>query len=491
LIEQNAIITGGSVAVYAKYIDINRTIRSGRPTDRVITIHPSIEEWISQLPGGADEYVVPREHYSDSIEQAYGSQYDDPTRNYAQLVYRPGEGLFLQAIDASGGGLVHLDGRIISTNPFGQIQVIGGTGHVSIDNPTNLHLTVSDVYAGSGAQSEVRIFDRQRGTATWYVFTPGQGTMMYEGSVNDRDYSRLTGRRLDTNTDIFYQPQPGLRYEWHRSASVTREVRFNSETGFYGRHYYRACAYDGDPNQHWQLILEGVVLRDPNLPDIYQERSGYTTRVQNWTFLFTGYHRGTPGHGDGNKREPWTYKIVTGLSMWVTTSVRADNPFRISFEGHDEGRIDVYSPAGLTVAGTLFNPTGHTSLIAAPYEGTGHGAGSAVAPGVIRQTADALIVANSLTMEAMNGIGAPAGGGAFDGPMRVELGGGALHAETVSGDVVIDVVGGGVQSGAIATGAGDVVLSAAGSVLNTSITSRDVALFSRQGALGAAGAPLV
>lgn len=52
---------------------------------------------------------------------------------------------------SSGGGSVLIDGKIISTNQYGNIHVNGGYGNVSINNQTGLDLVVKGVNTGNTA----------------------------------------------------------------------------------------------------------------------------------------------------------------------------------------------------------------------------------------------------------------------------------------------------------------------------------------------------
>ena len=72
--------------------------------------------------------------------------------------------IVISNVSASAGGFIVLDGEIISTNAFGEINVNSGAGQVNINNQTNYPIVVNNVAASasktSSSLSGVDIIDR-------------------------------------------------------------------------------------------------------------------------------------------------------------------------------------------------------------------------------------------------------------------------------------------------------------------------------------------
>lgn len=469
------VLVGGSIAINARYIDINGVISSGVPGDRSVHILDTADSWAQSIRSAwsanpasvGDEVALPAVYYSDRVGER------DAAGGRLRISYRPATDEFvLDPINASGGGYVYLNGHIMSTNQLGNIKVLSGFGQVDIANDSQRHLVVSDIHTGDRAVSEVMIVDTARNVTSWYVHEIGHGVTHYEaGGLRTERAADLVPRSYTSGNVMTYNPLRNQRYEWTREARMRRSFSFPGSS-FYDPAQIGNWVWVDQGDERWHTTSRVLLNQDPSAPDLLQTRSGSI-----------GYHQLNVAFVDGSKRVPdgtWTYRVITSARLAVTTSVRADNPFLITFDGHDEGRVAIDSQAGMTLAGTIHNTRGDTHLRA-----VGQGQG-------IAQTAQALTRSRSLLAVADAGIGSA------DQPLRLDLGGGSLEATTRTGDIAIDVVAGGVRVDGITAGqdladGADVRLWAAHTIGMGAgaIRGAEITLTSAQGSVGDRNGALV
>ena len=171
----------------------------------------------------------------------------------------------------------------------------------------------------------------------------------------------------------------------------------------------------------------------------------------------------------------WQYNFPTLASITITQSVKADNPFNISFVGNAKGSITATSNNNLIVAGKLSNPVGTTTLST---------------NGNLTSLTDSSVYAHDLVLTAAAGIGAT--GSAFNASVAD---GGTLTATSGSAGTYLSLGSGTlINSIKAGNGIGDVVINAMGDLLATSnaanrdadVVGRNITLNSSTGSLGSA-----
>jgi filamentous hemagglutinin family protein len=472
-------IVGGQVGIQAKYVDINATISSGQATTRTLSINASLDSWLSN-------------HYCAS--HTCTSLVDIPTNFLAStggtLIHAKydfvNQRIIVDDVNASGGGFVYIKGGVISTNQLGNIQVNNGYGQVTINNQSNAQLQVGNIDTGSGSIGIVQIVDTLKGlvggqyATTWYVDTQGVGLSTYD---NRNGATTLDGAYLVSSSagnTVQYNPLTGIRYQWSQSASLYRNVVDNDSTFSVSNWAW------SNPADIWTVDAGRVVAGNGNT-SVYQRDVSGTMGTNYWVgvayhgcdggvgsechygFSATGQEEGGEWYG------LWQYNFPTLASITVTQSVKADNPFNISFVGNAKGSITATSNNNLIVAGKLSNPVGTTTLST---------------NGNLTSLTDSSVYAHDLVLTAAAGIGAT--GSAFNASVAD---GGTLTATSGSAGTYLSLGSGAlINSIKAGNGTGDVVINAVGDLLATSnaanrgadVVGRNITLNSSTGSLGSA-----
>ena len=424
-------------------------------------------------------------------------------------------------VASAGGAYLLLDGKIISTNSLGNIHVNGGQGKVDVTNETADTLAVQNIFAGTNANtaaanSEVEIVDEAKDSGSnhyWYVYTPGGGISEYQGAATATLANAGFVAALGASTT--YDPVTGLAYQWAEQASLHRDAHFitNAQGGLTGLSASGWQFTSGATNDPW-VYVSAAGVTDPSHYSYGTSTTpqGVVTTGNTGTAAFTetvtggttgslgltiGYHGcgGNVGDGcnygfhrtgvdwNGNGASLWTYNYVTDGWLKLNFKVRADNPFGISFSGGKLGGVAVSSVGSLALSGQIANPSGTVAL--------------ASSGGDILQSGNALITTNQLTLRAAGAIG-----GVAQPIQALITGGGLVNAIGGPAGVALKLQSGAsvgtISSGNAVQGYGDVLVTAAGDLQplagqpagTVNVTGRGINLTS-QGAVGAAGAPLV
>ena len=137
--------------------------------------------------------------------------------------------IILSNVSASAGGFIVLDGEIISTNAFGEINVNSGAGQVKINNQTNYPIVVNNVAASasktSSSLSGVDIIDRNPDVnmQSLYVYEPNNVIDLYVGSVSETQQQLEQGTPTEQSGNTSsYTPETGLRWEWQLQTTMQR-----------------------------------------------------------------------------------------------------------------------------------------------------------------------------------------------------------------------------------------------------------------------------
>ncbi len=511
-------IYGAQVAIKATTININAAIEAGRITNWSGTVDAGIA---ASLRNSRQNYLNDG-YVHVSLKQAIGGVWanDGAAPLYYDLV---NDRLVLYDINASsGGGSVLLDGQIISTNLFGSIKINGGFGDVSLNNTSGLDLVVNRINTGTAAGvnasvSKITIIDRlvtSGPNTTVYAYTPGSGIAKYK--THNGTQPILSGVGATTPVEFIsgdttrYTPVAGTRYEWTQQALLKKEGlteanrnqrdvpqwwRFDSGTSSNPWVYVDAksvSTYDGsDPLLRWSrspqapsgTSVSGRVTNNLGLTHVgmTQEITGGHTMVINNMAHYGGCQGGSPNYCDrgfvasnGAGQAIWNYDYVTEAFVQVTASVKADNPFGISFAGNAAGRVNITSNSSVLQNGTIVNPSGTTTITASG--------------GSFTQTNNATILSNNLTLTSRDSIGTASAA------VKATLTPGAqLNVVTGSGGINLDITGSArvvaLRADQTPGAYGDVKVQASGSLEAVvtgapNVVGRNITLVSEEGSVG-------
>ncbi|HEX6971400.1 MAG TPA: hypothetical protein VF234_04215, partial [Limnochordia bacterium] len=494
------LIFGGQVGINARYIDINGTIRSGRPGNWSLRINPEAEAWVRTVEifgqlYGQQKLEMPQEFAGHTLWETLEEDDQAPT-----LYYNLTTGQFeVGDVNAAGGGFVFLHGQIMSTNKLGKIEVLDGFGDVQIENLTGRTLAVQNIDTGRDTVGVVKIVDTAKRTAdgnaltTWYVYRLGEGLSVYDNRNGATDYANAYLVSQSAQNVSTYQPLQGQRYEWTRTATVRRMFDRSAP----GAHscgssgdpsFYRLCQPSewrwaeipdpSAPNNPWTFTSRVTTGNDPNLPYFVETVSGSLYNFDVFSVDFADENKGVPT--EGAEGHDWWYWVARGAQVSITSSIKADNPIAIAFSGNETGRVRIDSHGDIALAGRIENSFGETNL-------------QTLDPGAaITQNASARINTQDLEMSSAAGIGT------LVQPIIATLNGGSLRAESQDGDIVITVPSGSVQVERIearrGAGFGTVRLTAdrdiGGEVPGSQVVGAYLYLESENGAIGSAQAPL-
>lgn len=520
--QQGAAIFGGQVLIQARFIDLNSRIVAGQPTDWSVVLPAALTAGPAGFFAGGPITI------HDTL---YALGLTGPTLDLANLplvnpmlderiraTYDARTSLItLDNVNASSGGArVVIEGEIISTNPFGQILVNGGLGTVNVQNQSGRGLVLQQVNTGNTAlasalENRVQITDTGRSAATrqWlYLYSPADGLRVFNGAA---------GVELGGGTPVFtsngssywFDPRPGLRWEWQLRARMTRQLATDSNGWVSSVSGWNWVAVDPqlDANDPWRYatvnqfnnftsattkVPTGRLVMQAGGPvfqqditatnfDFFRQGVNYhgcgSNNICNYGFRRTGTY--TSGSRNGEAFANWGYQMATGATLVMTQSVRADNRIGVDFAGNPRGTINVTSNAPVTLTGQLLNPNGDTSL---------------QVNGSLLAGASGSLLTDNATLQASGSIGS------IGQPLPVTLsGGGVLNATAGRDGLFLDINSavnlGSLVSGDLAGGYGEVVVRAAGSLLRApglpagqaNVTGRSITLESTLGSVGLFG----
>jgi len=511
--------TGEKFIVEAKYINIDGAINAGTPATWSMQTTDALKSWIESIDEAYANGAISNPNISltvnnngrgaasltDSDGNALLELTGDQASQLVGAVYNAAtQQLILDNVNASGGGSVSLEGRIVST-ARGSINVNSGFGAVTVNNTTGVPLAVQNVYSGNGGLGIITIKDDLQtwvdGTAkvTWYVSEDGQPALQYDNSNGATDWStaNLVGA---VGTDTTYDPKAGVQFKWSATAGVQRPWA----DGAAGEWAWTDAGADGTAG-HW--TFGSMQFIDGNGSPGYESLDGDDYKLSISGEFTDGRYRNVAYHGcdnnghchfgtnesgtdsAGNPASLWQYYYPTEGYVTVETRQRADLPIGINFTTSASNSVDIHSNSDILLGGQITNTGGATTLAAS--EG-----------GSIVQAADnALLWTRSLTLSSLGGDI-----GSGNAPLQVRIAhdgnpGSDLIASTDGGDIDIDVDSGSYAQAfqALAAGSagyGDVTVRGTGSLVgiagsSVDVIGRDVNLSSAQGSVGGIDTPLV
>lgn len=492
-----SLVAGNNVYISGRYLNINGTIQSGLPDWKLdignldAKIAAAEAAYARRLAAGnADPYV----------ELVNWSQGNDPnaTRKVTAWWNAQENRIELDGIRVEGG-YMELFGQIISTGG-GELKVLDGYGTIQISNTSGRDLVLRDLDVGRGVEGTIKITDLGKRLAdntpltTVYKRIGSDITVWDNRTVdafgNPTHLAQTYGNTRTLSAAQGYQPGAGQRYYWVTGESFKDYDKFHFEKAtatfwdLFPLDWLIPASYDtSNPTWSWsndnKSLAEGQYLKNAG-----NQYNGYD---------FSSFSKDTSAweYGDWVKWDRCTDKFIwciertyyaeqtrwKGSKTFYTHSVDADHGVAIKFIGADNGLIQVDSNGGVLLGGRIFNPDGSTSLSGSRIE---------------RLTGDATIIGKDLTLSATQGIGTQAMAGTQAGiGMDVS---GTLTATSASGDIRLADTGGDLRIGRVATGGGDVHLSAQDDLVMADgaslIAGRAITLSAANGSIGGSGAPV-
>jgi filamentous hemagglutinin family protein len=552
--QASTVIYGGQVSINAQFIDINGKISAGQPTNWSLSLPTSLMAPVvfGQVQTGftfsfAGGFPILTPVFTTQVVGGGALAYDAYLYNSKQVANpvfsvplattRAGDQPITASYDAStnqitvdkvsassGGGLVSLTGKILSTNTLGQIHVNGGLGDVAIDNQTGASVVLNNINAGNtalaaGLSSKVEITDLLNPDTghnhTAYVYSPATGMAVYNGSQSTSLAALIAGTPVSTSmtAETTFNPQAGLRWQWQEQASLSRSVSGDYHNWTYGD--WNWDTVNGQPNNPWRYVVgstnangtlsSGSTLQNTPIGKLLTGQSTalpvfvetVTGSSSNNAQAFINYHGCGGSIGSGcnygfrqNGTSPdqgqWVYNFPRNAVITQTMSVKADNPFKIDFSGNATGSIVVNSNAAVSINGTITNPNGGTSV---------------TSTGSITETPTGSILTKNLTLSAgSGGIGtADSPDTAFKATLTAN---GVLNVQNGDSSGVYLKLNSGALLGLIASGNstagyGDVVINASNDLASAlgagavNVTGRNITLNSDLGGVGSEATPVV
>lgn len=507
-------IYGSQVAIKATTININAAIEAGRVTDWQGTIGGNVG---TILRSNRQDWLADGQT-TVSFASVFGGAWAQP--GGVPISYDVvNDRLIMADVNASsGGGSVLLDGQIISTNTIGSIKVNGGFGNVSVNNQSGLDLVTSRINTGAAAGvnagvSKITVIDRlitSGPNTTIYAYTPGSGIAVYKTMNGALPGQGATPYAFISGATTQYNPVAGTRYEWTQQALLqkvgltpqTTQVRdlvsywrYDSGTSSNPWVYVDAQSPSTNPGADWMYWwsrneqapsatgVSGRVTNNANLVGVgmTQEITGGQLDFINNEAHYSGCNQQAINHCDrdfvaqpGAGQAIWNYQMVTRAFVQVTASVKADNPFGISFAGNASGTVNINSNSSVLLQGNITNPSGSTTINA-----TG---------GSITQASNVSILSNNLTLNSRDSIGTA--GQAIQATLTS---GAQLSATTGAGGINLDITGSARVAALRADGTpnayGDIRVRATGSLdtvasANANVVGRNITLASENGSIG-------
>ena len=463
-------LSARTLLINARWVNLSGPIVVGTPNERSVTILSAADTYVAQqrvLRPNATEIAIPE---FNGVVPLLQKQANSDRLVQVTYVIPPGQAAGYYAVrnvEASGGGFASITGRIVNTNHAGtgQITVLNGLGDVRLSNQTGNKLVVSDINAGQSPVGTVIINDTWKGVRSEFRHVRGEGITLTTNAFG----SPTTTVQTIAGDSTTYAPNAGLRYRWTETRTYTRTT--NIEDTAVGYLDKTASAWTAGPANPPST---GEFGAGP-LFNFGQGNAAFAQQVRA-PFSDSGWSVGGFVFNRGNSNEfVWDYYVPTSQTLTVESSVRADYPIGIRFEGRSTGRVQVSSIGNLELSGRITNPLGDTTIT------TG---------GVLTQSQGAAIETANLTLNAAGGIGLA------DRAFGARLTGSTVDIST-QGDINLDL------SNATDTfvrrlfASGDIRLESGGSVLRASdaqavqVDGRNITILAPQGRIGTEAAPLV
>lgn len=541
-------INANTISIKATYIDINSNISAGPPTNWSVNLSSAAATEIANDQTAYQNGSVTNPNFILNNVGVIGAGDSLIKVTYVAGATAADGKIVVDNVLAAAqvAASIKIDGGIMSTNAMGRIHVNAGLGQVQINNQTAVPITVDNISAGNadrlgGLTGSIEIIDRLKTTGTdhyWYVYTPGQGTNVYQSSNPDATMDQASLVSSNGSTSFTYTPLPGMRWQWVETAFLKRNITLNAlgADPTVGDWFFtdpNGNSLGTDPTNPWYYTdtfdpssavagshgtlfnYNGHVLsQDPahagsllmnqseSLPYMQETISGTVqfaaiTAVDGGCIYLSGVHCGMQAQGSYNsfvsqksfnsalgvfyypsEQSYWDMAYFGSGTVTMTTSVKADNPIAVDFSGGTRGSVIINSAAPVTIDGQITNPQGDTVITATGTNGN------------ISTSTNGSVTTNNLTLDATGAVGAATN--LFDTTI---VGNGKLNATGDQG--VYLAANGALNLAHVASSAGDVTLTAQGDITVAAgsttpvITGNNVTLVAaREGSIGSSASPI-
>ena len=361
-------INAAGVFINAEYIDVNEPINVGQPSNASLSLPAALNFIIAQdqvdynsgiystTPGDAQGYYTLLASTVSPGDTQIAAQYDAIT---GQII--------VSNVSAASGGFISLDGAIMSTDTFGEINVNSDLGQVTIDNQTSYPIVVNNVSASKSATSTslsgVDIIDTNQPAASeqmLYVYQPGNVIDLYQGTAGQTEQELEQGSPVAViqGNSTSYSPEAGLRWEWQLQTTMQQLNLVPGTSSSAGWGFDIADVPGLTANNPWYYLNvpngdvsngtsqpTGWTVVEPGLPAFQETISGTVTNstaFNNGEFFYHngdfGFNPTNPTYNDGfGIVDPWSYIYALEAELTLTESVKADNSFGIDFSGPGHG----------------------------------------------------------------------------------------------------------------------------------------------------------
>jgi len=409
------------IAVNAGTIDINGTIRAGNFNNWSVDVGSQFDSAIAQyvaakgLKAGDTVSITPGQPltYSQNVQTCVlffcGTTTQQVSLNSGVSLLSSGDAgisltydvatgkLSLDDVQANGNGTVLLRGKIVSTGQDGKILVDDGLGSIRVHDESNTPITVNDLNAGSTSTGLIRITDTNySGRSDWYVHAPGELIKHYVTSDTAQTYTGASytsdGYYSGGQATTTYQPKTGQWYTWTESAEVKRS--YTAPPDYWFAQYSPVGDWKWSNQDNPWTVSGGSIVTSCSTCGSNYLTGVFSAGTLTYDHTFSNYweqYTYSNYYGSTFTDRKWTYVIPDDAKMSVKYYVKADNPITMQFIGSSSGTVEVSSTPTVTLAGTISNSSGSTSITSTQ--------GSIVA-GI-----DGVINSQSLTLSAAGSIG--------------------------------------------------------------------------------------
>jgi hypothetical protein len=473
------IYASGGIFLGARYLNINGTIQSGQPDYKVTLTNASVgstinaweTEWTSNrgsyLAEGRSSLVqvagrrptdneadINKQFANGSITAARRDQLlaEMDARRAQPVVYYDAEDnrLKVAATDATGG-LVEVVGSIINTGG-GVIRALDGYARFDIDNQTGYGLDLLGLDTG-GDKGVIRITDLNRPVirdgrivaykVTTYqrddnnvyraITTEGRG-----GEVVDTSNSTLSApnaQRPELRATFSYSPVKDSTYVWSAGYEFGQEKRYwyQKSSALWGAINLGSINWNSVQtiNKTSSAMPEGIYVTTDGAPAKNFTMSALTIPAGPERQI---YYRTWKKCGFLCFKKTYyvDYRTEVAQKDVFTQRVRADHPIAIELVGYSTGQIDVNSKGDIRLAGAITNDSGLVKIDSA------HGA-------ITQLSGGTAVSGNDLRFYAAKGIGDEGA------PINVITGNGSFTAQSDSGNIAFQSLGGALRINEVAT----------------------------------------
>ena len=352
------------------------------------------------------------------------------------------------------GGHMELVGHIMntSTKGNGELRVLDGYGQVDIVNNSAHNLVINSFDTSKKVEGYLKITDLAQidpsGSALVTIYKQVNGQVQQVNSMT-RDENGNPNNLVSDNASV-YNPLAGQRYKWMTGQqTLKREHYYREESSFWGIQYddlssYSKTVENVDPTP----LLEGslLILDDTANSHAYSYTyddiaigspvitldKAWTTSDGWWIFSTKTYH----------------HQLIKeqGRKNYNTHSIKADNPVKINFGGHDNGNISIVSNnSSVLLSGLLNNPSGTVTVTSSNN--------------AVDNIGNAKIVGKDINLTGKTGIG-------VSDEIVTSINGGVLTAVSQDGNIALRNIDSEFKIGTISAANGIVNLTSAGNIVN-------------------------